>query len=444
MKIRRKTGFMLALALLLTGVAMGQDQKPLSLTDAISLGIKNSHTLAGSQAKIEESTAALREAVERKLPDVKLSGSYLRLNTANFDLKTKDNSGNGGSGESPKISQAMYGMVNASLPVYSGGRIKYGIESSRYLAEAAKLDADNDREEVVQNIIEAYINLYKAKTAVELVKDNLVQAQQRVKDFSNLEKNGLLARNELLKAELQASNTELTLLDVQNNWQLANVNMDLMLGLPEKTEIVPDSAVLDQAIGPQTLEEYVTAAMTNRKDMASLDLRKKSAVSGVKSTKAELYPSLALTGGYIAADIPNVFSVTNALNIGVGVSYNIGSLWKSKSKVQQAEARVKQITANEAILNDQVKLQVNKSYLDLLSSQKKVEVNGKAVEQANENYRITKNKYNNSLATTTDLLDADVAQLQAKLNYVFSKADAVVAYNKLLQVAGLTETNTNK
>jgi outer membrane protein TolC len=95
-------------------------------------------------------------------------------------------------------------------------------------------------------------------------------------------------------------------------------------------------------------------------------------------------------------------------------------------------------------LNDQVKLQVNKSYLDLLSSQKKVEVNAKAVEQANENYRITKNKYNNALATTTDLLDADVAQLQAKLNYVFSKADAVVAYNKLLQVAGLTEINTNK
>jgi outer membrane protein len=442
MKIR--TGIILTLAILLTGTAMGQNQKPLSLPDAISLGIKNSHTLAGSQAKIEEATAALREAVERKLPDVKLSGSYLRLNTANFDLKSKDNSGGGGSGESPKVSQAMYGIVNASLPIYSGGKIRYGIESSRYLAEAAKLDADNDREEVVQNIIEAYINLYKAKTAVELVKENLVQSQQRVKDFSNLEKNGLLARNELLKAELQASNTELTLLDVQNNWQLANVNMDLMLGLPDQTEIIPDSSVLDQMIGPKPLEEYVTAAMTNRKDMASLDLHKKSAASGVKATKAELYPSLALTGGYIAADIPNVFSVTNALNIGVGVSYNIGSLWKSKAKVQQAEARVKQLTANEAILNDQVRLQVNKSYLDLLSSQKKVEVNGKAVEQANENYRITKNKYNNSLATTTDLLDADVAQLQAKLNYVFSKADAVVAYNKLLQVAGLSEINTNK
>jgi outer membrane protein TolC len=96
------------------------------------------------------------------------------------------------------------------------------------------------------------------------------------------------------------------------------------------------------------------------------------------------------------------------------------------------------------MMNDQVRLQVNKSYYDVLSSQKKIEVYAKAVEQANENYRITKNKYNNSLATTTDLLDADVAQLQAKLNFVFAKADAIVAYNKLLQVAGLTEINSNK
>jgi outer membrane protein len=64
-------------------------------------------------------------------------------------------------------------------------------------------------------------------------------------------------------------------------------------------------------------------------------------------------------------------------------------------------------------------------------------VYNKAIEQANENYRITKNKYDNSLVTTTDLLDADVAQLQAQLNYAFAQADAVGAYNKLLQTAGL-------
>ena len=75
--------------------------------------------------------------------------------------------------------------------------------------------------------------------------------------------------------------------------------------------------------------------------------------------------------------------------------------------------------------------------LDYLSSQKKIEVYGKAVDQAEENYRVIKNKYANSLATTTELLDADIAQLQAKMNYAFAKADAVVSYNKLLQASGI-------
>lgn len=425
--------------LLVCSVAQAQDKRPLGLQEAISLSVQNSHQLKGSQAKIDEATAALKEAVERRLPDAKISGSYMRLNSANIDMKSKDNSGSGGTGgnEAPKVSQAMYGILNVSLPIYAGGRIRYGIESSRYLAEAAKLDAGTQKAEVIRNAIEAYINLYKAKAAVDLVKDNLAQAEQRVKDFSNLEKNGLLARNDLLKAELQASNTELTLLDVQNNWQLANVNMNLMLGLPEKTELIPDSAMLGGQQDLKALEDYVQSALTNRKDIASLGLQHKAAETGVKATKAEMYPSLALTGGYIAADIPKVLSVTNAVNIGVGVSYDIGSLWKTKSKVQQAEARVRQLTATEAMVNDQVRLQVNKSYLDLLSSRKKIDVYAKAVEQAEENYRITKNKYDNSLATTTDLLDADVAQLQARLNYVFAKADAVVSYNTLLQAAGL-------
>lgn len=431
----------MALLLAFAITVNAQEKKPLSLNEAITLGIQNSHQLKGSQARIDEATASLKEAVEKRLPDAKVSGSYIRLNNANFEMKTKDNnSGSGGSqNEAPKISQAVYGLLNAALPIYTGGRIRYGIESSRYLVEAAKLDADYQKDEVIQNTIEAYVNLYKARAAVDLVKDNLVQAQQRVKDFSNLEKNGLLARNDLLKAELQASNTELTLLDVQNNWQLANVNMNLMLGLPEQTELIPDSTILDQQQAFKPLEEYIQSAITNRKDIASLDLQKKASEAGVKVTRSEMYPSLALTGGYIAADVPKVFAVTNAVNIGLGVSYDLGSLWKTKSKVQQAEARVKQIQANEAIMNDQVRLQVNKSYLDLLSSQKKIQVYAKAVEQAEENYRITKNKYDNSLATTTDLLDADVAQLQARLNYVSAKADEFVAYNKLLQTTGLTE-----
>jgi outer membrane protein TolC len=423
--------------------AVAQEKKTLTLDEAINLGIQNSKQLKTNQAKIEEASAAVKEAMEKKLPDAKVSGSYLRLNQANFDLKSSGNSG-GSNGGSPKINQAVYGLLNISLPIYNGGRIRYGIESSRFLEQAIKLDGEGDKDQVIQNTIEAYANLFKAGTAVKLVKENLLQSRQREKDLGNMEKNGLLARNDLLKAQLQSSNVELSLLDAENNLQLATVNMNLMLGLPTSTKLDLDTTGIERKEDTRVLDDYINAALSNRKDMAATDLRKKSAESGVKSARSELYPSLSLTGGYIAADVPHVFSVTNAMDVGVGVSYNIGSLWKNKSKVQQAEARVKQWTVAESMLDDKVRLEVNKNYLDLLSYRKKIEVYMKAVEQAQENYRIIKNKFDNNLATTGDLIDADVAQLQARLSFTLARADAFVAYHRLLQTSGLLSTELKK
>lgn len=441
MKVR--PGFVLTvLAITLANVINAQEKKPLSLNEAVDLSIKNSKQLKINRAKIEQASAVVREAIDRRLPDAKVSASYIYLSNPTIDLKTKTSSSSGGSGSTsgggtPKVHQAAYGMLNLSMPLFAGGRIRYGIESSKYLANAEELDAENNKEQVIENTIEAYVNLYKAGEAVQLYDSNLVQAQQRVKDFSNLEKNGLLARNDLLKAELQASNVELALLDARNNWELANVNMDLMLGLPKSTILSPDSTVIDQRFSVQTLDEYVQSALKNRKDVEALGLRKQAAEVGVKTVKAERLPSIAATGGYIAADIPNLVTITNAANIGLGVQYDIGSLWKNKAKVQEAQGRLNELAATQELVNDNIRLQVNKAYLNWLGSQKKIDVYAKAIEQANENYRIVNNKYTNSLATLTDLLEADVAQLQARLNYSFAKADAVVVYNQLLKSAGL-------
>ena len=423
----------------ITGVQiiLAQQTRVITLKEAIDLGVANSHLLKNNKAKIDEAVAAVTEATERKLPDASVSGSYLYLPVKPIiNLKSDSAGGFGGN-----VKQAMYGIVSVSLPIYAGGKLRYGIEAAKYLEQAARLDADEDREAVIFNTVNAFSNLYKSGAAVNIVKENLQQSNQRVKDFSNLEKNGLLARNDLLKVSLQSSNIELALLDAESNFKLASVNMALMLGLPEQTLLIPDSVSLQQTTNVKTMEEYEQLALLERKDAASLLLRKKVADIGIKNVKADYYPSLALTAGYVAADIPGLITITNAVNVGAGVKYSISSLWKTKSKIAQAEARVQQITSNQLMLNDNIRLQINQSYQSYLLSQKKIEVYKKAVEQATENYRITKNKYDNALATTTDLLDADVAQLQTKLNLSNAAADAVVAYNKLLQTAGTLTSN---
>lgn len=421
--------------------SFAQQTRQLSLKEAVELSIDNSKTLKIADAKVAQATAELSEAKMRQYPDLKISGSYLRLNQPNVDLKVPLNSGSGeGSGSSAseiKVDQLMYGMATATLPLFSGLRIKSGIESAKYLKKAAELDANQDKDEQVQNTIAAYYNLYKAQSAVRLVNENLKQAQQRVKDFSNLEANGLLARNDLLKVQLQESNVELTLVDAENNMKIANFNMNLMLGLDENTVLSLDSTGMGRLYKIKSMEEWEGMAIANRSDYLALLQRQEATKTGVKAAKGEYYPSLALTGGYVAADIPNFLTVTNAVNVGVGVSYNLASLYKNGAKVKQAKAQQEQLYWSSLQLNDGIRMQVHQAYQNYLENLKKIDVYQKAVEQANENYRITKNKYDNALATTTDLLDADVAQLQAGINYEFAKADGVVAFNKLYETAGL-------
>ncbi|WP_027377320.1 TolC family protein [Kaistella palustris] len=427
---------MLTVSFLAYGVSTAaQEKKSLSLDEAVMLGIQNSKNLKIDEAKIQEATANYLEARNSRLPSLKVSGSALALANADVNLKIVQPSENGGS--SPKANSAFYGNVAASLPLFTGGRIKYGIQSAEYLVEAAKLSTENDKIAIAYNVSQAYNNLFKASQAIRVLQENLSASQKRDESFQRLEDNGIIARNDKLKANLQTSNIELQLLEAQNNYNIANINMDLLLGLPESTEIQIDETYINELAADQPVPYYLTKALENRKDIQALDYQLKAADLAIKSAKAESLPTVALTGGYIAADIPKILTVVNAANIGVGIQYNIDNLWKKNSSLLKAQARERQLSANNDLLNDQIKLEVNRDYQNASFAGKKIGVYEKAASQANENYRVTKNKFDNGLATITELLDADAAQITANVNVVNAKADAALAYRKLLQISGI-------
>jgi outer membrane protein TolC len=432
---------LIGLALFCRLAAQAQEAMPLALKQTIELSIQHSKQLKVSKARIEAATAQLRQALDNRLPDVKVSASYLLLTHPNIDLKTGSDSG---STTAIQPSQALYGMATATLPLYAGLKVRYGIESARYLQQAAESDAAYTKEQVVVNAINAFCNLYKSRSAVELVKENLNQSQQRDHDFSNLEQNGLLARNDLLKAQLQTANIEMALVNAENNLKLAMVSLNLMTGLPEQTVLVPDTTGFHLESGITTIDAYEQQAFVNRKDVEAIDLRKKATGAAIKSAKGDYYPSIGLTGGYMAAYVPNLVTATNIVNVGVGVQYNLGSLWKAKAKVEAAQADEREVMARQEILADEIRLDINKAYQDYLSAQKKIEVQQKAVVNAAENYRITKNKHDNNLVTTTELLDANVAVLQSKINLEEARADIIVAYNTLLEKAGILVSSQAK
>lgn len=433
--MKRINNSVLALSLFMGMAAVSaQEKKQLTLDEAVQLGIQNSKNLKIDAAKIEEATADLLEAKNRQLPELKVSGSYMYLPTKpTVDLKISTGSGAAGG---PEVHQVAYGSVNLSVPIYSGGKIKYGIQSAKYLVEASKLSTENDKIAIAYNVAQAYNNLFKANQSIKVLEENLTASQKRDETFLKLENNGVIARNDRLKANLQTSNIELQLLEAKNNYNIANINMDLLLGIPETTEIEVDQNYIEEGSEVKAVDYYVNEAKENRKDLQALAQQRKAAELGTKSAKAENLPSIAFTGGYVAADIPKFLTVYNAVNVGVGVSYNLSNIWKENSSLRQSQAREKQLAANDELLNDNIKLDVNREYQNTDYSKKRIAVYEKAAEQANENYRITKNKYDNGLATMTELLDADAAQISSNVGVINAKADAALAYRKLLQTTG--------
>lgn len=433
-----KTKILAAVLLAYVSAVHAQEKKMLTLDEAVRMGIANSKSLKVDEARIEEATANYLEAKNRQLPDFRLSGSALALANANVDLKIMPKQPGK---SSPRASSAFFGNASASWPIFAGGRIKYGIQSAQYLIEASKLSAENDKTAIAYNISQAYNNLFKAGQAIKMLEENLNASQARDAAFLKLENGGIIPRNDRLKANLQTSNIELQLLEAHNNYNIANINMDLMVGLPETTEITIDPNYIADAPGGENVDYYLRKASENRRDLQVLELQKKAAELGIKSAKAESLPSVALTGGYVAAEVPKILSVYNAANIGVGVQYNLDNLWKKNTDILKAQARQKQLLANTEMVNDQIKLEVNRDFQNSEFAKKKIDVYQKAAEQANENYRVVKRKYDNGLATITELLDADAAQISANLNVVNAKADAALAYRKLLQTTGILTLN---
>ena len=409
-----------------TTLGIAQDKKTMSLKDAVALVITNSNEALLANTKVTTSKLELESLKNNQYPNVKLSGQYLRLTNANIVSHL------GGSGGGLDVNQLMLGQANVSMPIFSGFKLKNSINASENLYKAQTFSASHAKEGLALEVTELFASLYKSQEMVKLFEENLKSSQQRTKDFSAMVDNGLIARNDLLKAQLQESNIQLSLDSAIKNVNVINYQLVTLLHLPESTIIEIDiNTVKSDMAKNQTLN-----LSGERNDLTALTFQRKASEAGIKVAKAGYYPSFALTGGYIALDLKNTLTVTNAMNFGIGFNYDLASIFKNAKEVSLAKSKSEQTKQAISILSDKIKEDIQLAQENYNLSLKQNKVYSLAVEQSDENYRIVKDKYDNSLSTTNDLLEADVQQLQSKINLALSQADIALKYYQLQYASG--------
>ena len=427
------------LSILGINAMVAQEKRSLTLDESVHLAWDNSNEVGLANAKVHSKKYELQSAKNNQYPDFKISGQYQRLANASINLKTNQNTN---SGSLPIVDQLMLGQISASIPVFAGFKMQNNIEMHQNLYEAESATAFHTKEEVAMKVINLYASLFKAQKTVALLKENQKRAEQRAYDFGELEKNEIIARNDLLKAQLQVSKIRLSIDEAVNHENTINFQLITLLKLPAGTQL----EIRESDFANFKMENIPTnekPALENRKDLQAIQLQQKASKSNIKLAKGGYYPTVNLIGGYVALDLKNVVTVQNAMNFGLGLSYDLSAIFKNGTMVKLAESKATEIQKTEAMLTDYIKIEVQTAMEDYHLAIQQNEVYGQAVEQSTENYRIIKDKYENGLADTNDLLEADVEQLSASINKTLAKANIIQKYYALLNATGqLTTTFT--
>lgn len=196
------------------------------------MGKSNEVTLANT--KVNSKKYELQTVKNSQYPDFKLSGQYQRITEPNLDLKVALGDG---SGTPVSPDRLLLGQATASLPLFAGFKIQNNIKLYDNLYQAETANASKTKEDIAMRVINYYAELYKAQKTIELLNENQKQAQQRVTDFTELEKNGIIPRNDLLKSQLLVSRTQVSIDEAKKNESILNYYLITLLKLPAGTKL---------------------------------------------------------------------------------------------------------------------------------------------------------------------------------------------------------------
>ena len=413
----------------------------LTLDQCIQLGIDNSKVLKISKSKVSGADAKINEANSQLLPLLKFQAAYQRLsNIPPFEVSIP-----GITLHPIQISPVILDNYNLKLslqqPLFTGFRLWSLKSAAEYSYESSNYEYKKNINDVAFNIQNAFWNYYKSEQIKKLIEENLRLTKKHLNDTRNFLKNGLATQNDLLKLEVQYSNTQLQLIESENNVDIVRSNLNKLLGLPleENTEINPGT--IDTSFMKYKLSNLIEQSKENRNDIKSLEYRVKASEKGITAVNGAWYPAVYLIGDYYYSKpnqriIPAENKFKDTWDIGVTLQWDLWNWGYTSSKASQAEEQKIQIETSLSQLHDAVELEVYQTYLTYKRSADKIEVSRQSVEQSEENYRNTQQKYNQQVATSTDLIDAEVSLLQSKTNLTTALVDFQLAKVKLMKAIG--------
>ena len=420
--------------------APGQDA-PLRLTlaDVVQRALDSSFRVGEGLAREAAARAAVDGRAAADSPTVSVLGGYTRTNHVDeFAIVAP--------GAPPRViypdvPDNWRTRLDVLWPVYSSGRVEAMERAAAADAGAAGRDVSTLRADVRLDATRAFWTLAMANESVRVVEESLKRVESHLRDVRNLRDAGFLAPNDVLSVEARRSRERVLLIDARNARDVADADLRRATGLASDVviELVPGTDATHDAL--PGVPDLIAEARATRTERQSLQLRIDALGDRWAAAAAGLKPTVAVVGGAdYARPNPRIFpraaKWNTSFDVGVNVAWNMWDGGRVRADMAEVEANRRAAEQRLAEFDRALDFDIRQRRLDLESARAAIEAATDGVTSATEAHRVVTERFKAGLATNTEVMDAQVALMQAHLDRTRATTVAHLARARLERALG--------
>jgi outer membrane protein len=425
-----------------------QGSRPLSLRDSIAIALERNLTIRLAERDVQTAGSGRDQAFAEFLPRLSAWLDYTHKSQAPSLELVPDSLTI--PGLPPALSSALDNArislggpdvstlkVTLQQPVFTGLGVTNNYRRSKKLLEASRNRLRTTQHALAFEVVRAYIAVLRAQKAAELSTQQVKALEAQAAQAQAFYEGGVIPKNDLLKAEVELANARQILIRAQNQVELARAHFNYALGEDLDTPLQLEE-LQESSPSAVELKTAIQTAWDQRPELQELAQAIEAARRGVSAAQSRFLPQLSLVGTY-TVDVAGGNPSFSPERWEIGGVLQWHAFEGGRVRAQVSEAKISQQRALETLQQqrDRVTLEVKEAVITLLEAEQKIRVAAKAIAQAEENFRISQERYSTQIATSTEVVDAEALLTQARTNYFNAVYDYHLASFALKRATGV-------
>lgn len=387
----------------------------LTLDEAVKKALDNNFDIQGKNYDYIESLENVKSNNSNYLPKLDASYGYTNTDKANVGFESDESTAS----------------LKLSYNLFNGFKDLAVKESSVYLSLSSQYSLNATKQDIILDTKTAYINYLDKQNALETYKSAYILFQEQYEDSLHRYEQGLIAKNDLLQVQVNMSSAKQNVVKAQGDLKVAKFQLSNILGgINLENETI-------EKLNEQTLQSsvYDENLLENRSEIQALKMNLQSIKELEKSAKAEYYPKVDASVSHnkyyeeLSKKIENKEDNQNIANVTATWNLYNGGYDSSQTTIY----KTKYLSASSLLSKTKldIKLQYENAKSNFEVANENLETSKLALLQAQENYGIVKNRFDEGISTSTDLTDANYLLTQAKQGFSRAYFDKYLAISTL-------------